>query len=65
MMRSAILMLLAWAGLLALAAPAHAQASSPELRAAAERVLALLDGEAGATAIFSPAFLQAIPQLVR
>jgi len=63
MTRRAILMLLAWAGLLALAAPAAAQEA--ELRAAAERVVALLDGEAEATAICSPAFLQAIPQLLR
>ena len=61
MTRRAILMLLAWAGLLAMAAPAPAQAPSPELRAAAERVVALLNGEAEATAIFSPAFLQAVP----
>jgi len=61
MTRRAILMLLAWAGLLALAAPAPAQAPSPELRAAAERVVALLNGEAEAAAIFSPAFLQAVP----
>ena len=61
MTKRAILMLLAWAGLVTVAAPAAAQEPSPQLRAAAERVVALLKGEAEATAIFTPAFLQAVP----
>src|SRR5687768_8360668 len=61
MTRRAILMVLAWAGLLSSTAPAAAQDANPQLRAAAERVVALLKGEAEPAAIFSPAFLQAVP----
>ena len=41
--------------------PAAAQTASPELRAAAEQAVALLKGEAQASAVFTPAFLEAVP----
>ena len=63
MTRRAILMLLAWAGLLMLARPAAAQEASPELRAAAAQVVALLKGERQPVEVFSPAFLRAVPDV--
>ena len=53
----------AWLGLalFALADPALAQQPSPELRAAAENVVAFLKGEAPPERVFTPAFLQAVP----
>ena len=47
--------------LLALAAPARAQEPSAQLRASADQVVALLRGEAEPEAIFTPAFLAAVP----
>jgi hypothetical protein len=61
MTRRLLLWLLAWTALLGLARPASAQDASPELRGAAERVVALLKGEAPADAVFTPFFLQAVP----
>jgi beta-lactamase class A len=56
-------LLAAWTAifLLAVASPAAAQEASPQLRAAAERVVAFLKGEAPPDQIFTPAFLQAVP----
>ena len=42
--------------------PAATQAASPALRAGAERVVALLKGEAQPSAIFTPAFLAQVPE---
>ena len=61
MTRRLLLCLLALAGMLGAALPAAAQEPGPELRAAAERVVALLKGEAQPDAVFSPSFLQAVP----
>lgn len=60
MSRRAILIFLAWAGLLALAGPAAAQQASPALRAKAEQVVALLRGE-GDLAMFAPSFIAQVP----
>ena len=56
-----LLALLVWLGLLSLAMPAAAQEASPQLRTAAERVVAFLNGEAEPATIFVPSFLQAVP----
>ena len=61
MTKRMLLRLLAWIGLLGLALPAAAQEASPELRSAAEQVVALLKGEAQPEAVFAPSFLQAVP----
>ncbi len=42
--------------------PAGTQAASPALRAGAERVVALLKGEAEPSAIFTPTFLAQVPE---
>jgi beta-lactamase class A len=61
MSRRAILIFLAWAGLLSLAGPATAEEASPQLRAAAEQVVALLRGQGDLEAAFTPAFLAQVP----
>lgn len=61
MTRKAILWLVAWIGLFGLGTPAAAQQASPELRAAAEQVVALLKGEAAPEAVFTASFLQQVP----
>lgn len=48
--------------LLGLGAPASGQAPSPELRAAAERVIALVRGRAAPAELFTPAFLAQVPE---
>ena len=57
-----LLLLLFWAGLLP-AAPAAAQEPSPQLRERAEQVVELLRGDIEPQAIFSPAFLAAVPEV--
>ena len=61
MTRRWLLLMFAWLGLVGLAAPAAAQEASPELRAAGERVVAFLNGQTEAAAIFAPNFLAAVP----
>lgn len=53
---AALLLLLCWS------APATAQAPGADLRAGAERVVALLRGEAAPADIFTPAFLAQVPE---
>ncbi len=60
MQRRAILIFLAWAGLLSLAGPAAAQGASPALQSRAAELVVLLRGE-GDLAMFAPAFLAQIP----
>ena len=60
MTRRLILAWLAWAGL-ALAVPAAAQDSSPQLRQRAQQVVALLRGEGEPEQIFSSEFLAQVP----
>jgi len=62
MTRRLVLALLLWAGLALAPAPAAAQEASPELRARAEQVVALLRGEAAAAEMFAPSFLAAVPE---
>ena len=58
-----VLVLLAWAGSLSLAAPASAQeTASPELRARAEQVVALLRDQGEPAEMFAPSFLAAVPE---
>ena len=61
MTRRLMLAALAWLGIAIFAGPAAAQAPSPALRAAAEQVVALLKGEAEATVVFAPVFLESVP----
>jgi beta-lactamase class A len=56
-----LVFLLVLASVVGFRTPAGAQEPSPELRAAAGRVVALLKGEAQADAIFAPTFLAAVP----
>jgi beta-lactamase class A len=56
-----MLVLLAWAGLIALARPVAAQEAGPELRARAAQIVALLRGQGDPAEIFAPAFLAEIP----
>lgn len=60
-MKHLLAAVLAWAGLLTIANPAHAQDASPELRRQAERVVEMLRGELQPTELFAPAFLQEVP----
>lgn len=62
MTRRMLLLLLAWAGLLAAALPAAAQEPSAELRARAEQVVALLRGEVQPAELFTASFLAAVPE---
>ena len=58
-----VLVLLALTASFSLAAPASAQeAASPELRARAEQVVALLRGEGQPAEMFAPPFLAAVPE---
>jgi beta-lactamase class A len=63
MTRRAMLVLLAWAGLIALArpAPAAAQEAGAALRGRTEQVVALLHGTGDPNDMFTPAFLAQIP----
>jgi len=61
MKRRTALQLLGAAAFAGLAAPAQPQTASPELRAAAERVLALLKGERQPADTFAPAVFQSVP----
>jgi beta-lactamase class A len=62
MTRKAILLCLAWLGLLSLAGPAPAQAPGAALRERAEQVVALLRGGGNAGQMFAPAFLAQVPE---
>jgi beta-lactamase class A len=61
MTRRLLLWLLALTAFSGLVRPAAAQEASPDLRAAAERVVTWLKGEAPAETVFTQAFLQAVP----
>jgi hypothetical protein len=57
-----VLALLAWMGFITLAAPAAAQEASPELRARAEQVVALVQGSGNPAEMFTPEFLAQVPE---
>jgi len=61
MLKSWLFILTAWAGLVSFGGAAAAQEASPELRAGAERVVALIRGEGDPHAIFTPGFLAQVP----
>ena len=62
MTRNLVLALLACIGFVTLAVPAAAQEASPELRARAEQVVALVQGNASPAEMFTPQFLAQVPE---